>query len=612
MRSHTAVCVCPEQLPVGNPLSFCERRPPPPNAEPECRADTDCPSRQACIRDRCIDPCAELSPCARTAKCSVIDSAPVRTMVCECPELWVPGADGECREIVQLASPPGCQQDADCPDNESCINRQCRNPCNCGLDAECRVQNHRAVCSCRNGYDGNPQTVCRTLGCRIDSECDAGKACVNGNCISPCLLNDPCGDNAECFVANNQAQCRCLSGYRGNPWQRCQIVGCRSHGDCPSDKACENAQCVNPCVYGNDKCAPRAECRPQNHAAVCRCPAGLVGNPFVECRPDVQHECVLDTDCSARLACIDNHCVNPCQTLQPCQRPTRCEVIPSVPVRTMICVCPEGYVSSGNGTCEPVRSLVKVGCLSDAECPADRACINDICRSPCGQCAGDNAECRVRDHKPVCSCAAGYDGNPEIRCVPMGCRADSECAGTHTCRNRQCVPACGAGDRPCGERAQCYGINHRAVCECPAGLSGNPLQSCVLLGCRTDAECPSSQACINEKCADPCAERATCASDQVCRVYEHRPQCACPPGTVGDAAGPEGCRALDDVCHDDGDCATRTACIGGVCVDACNATQPCGVNAGCKALDTVPVRTLICECLPGYQGNAAVQCDIRE
>lgn len=29
----------------------------------------------------------------------------------------------------------------------------------------------------------------------------------------------------------------------------------------------------------------------------------------------------------------------------------------------------------------------------------------------------------------------------------------------------------------------------------------------------------------------------------------------------------------------------------------------------CKVLDTLPVRTMICECLPGYQGNAAVQCD---
>lgn len=33
------------------------------------------------------------------------------------------------------------------------------------------------------------------------------------------------------------------------------------------------------------------------------------------------------------------------------------------------------------------------------------------------------------------------------------------------------------------------------------------------------------------------------------------------------------------------------------------------VNAECKVLDTLPVRTMICVCIEGYQGNAAVQCD---
>lgn len=62
-------------------------------------------------------------------------------------------------------------------------------------------------------------------------------------------------------------------------------------------------------------------------------------------------------------------------------------------------------------------------------------------------------------------------------------------------------------------------------------------------------------------------------------------------------------------CRGDWECPSRTACIDGACVDPCNTTLPCGINAKCKVLDTEPVRTMICECLPGYQGNAAVQCD---
>lgn len=607
VRAHSTICRCPDDLPDGNPLSFCERRPL--DEGPECTMDYECPSKLACIRNQCVEPCKELSPCAKSAKCSVIDSSPVRTMVCECPELWVPDANGECRQIV-LATEPGCQQDTDCPEQETCINRQCRNPCNCGIDAECRIVNRRPVCSCRNGFDGNPNTACRVLGCRIDSECESEKACVNGNCISPCLIGSPCVENAECFVSGNQPQCRCLSGYRGNPWSRCSIVECRTNGDCPFDKTCENSACVNPCVY-DKQCAPRAECRAQNHAAVCRCPTGMVGNPLIECRPEIQHECTLDTDCSSRLACLDHKCVNPCTALQPCQRPSRCEVIPSVPVRTMNCICPDGYISTGNGRCELLKSVTEIGgCISDTDCPSDKACINDICRNPCN-CA-HNAICRIKDHKPVCSCDQGYDGNPEIQCMQIGCRSDDECAGTHSCINRQCVPSCSANGVSCGDRAQCYGINHKAVCECPPGLNGNPLVSCVVLGCRSNDECPSNQACINNKCDNPCDKTATCANTEVCRVYNHRPQCACPPGTVGTVDSSEGCRQLDEVCNDDGDCPTETACILGVCTHACNATLPCGVNAECKALDTIPVRTLICECRPGYQGNAAIQCDKRK
>lgn len=604
-RNHRATCHCPEELPLGNPFSYCERKVIPPS-QPECIRDTDCPSKLACIDNRCQDPCGVLKPCASSAKCSVLNSVPVRTMICECPELWVPDTNGECRQLI-IQTPPGCASDSECPDNEACINRQCRNPCNCGTHATCLVQNHRAVCSCEDGYHGNPNVACRTVGCRTDSECDSGKACINQNCVSPCLVRDPCGTNAECYVYENKAQCRCLSGFRGNPWERCHVVGCRSNSDCPTDKNCENAQCVNPCVYGNI-CSPRAECRPQNHMAVCRCPPGFLGNPYVDCRPEPVPECVVDTDCSPRLACIDHRCQDPCLILEPCHRPSICEVVPSSPVRTMICICPEGYVSSGSGTCKPTEPVLKVGgCIADSDCASDKACVNGICRNPCN--CGPNAECRIKDHKPVCSCEQGYEGNPEIECIRIGCRSNDECSGQHSCVNRQCVPVCAADGRSCGERAQCYGINHRAVCECPPGYSGDPRQACLLLGCRSDLDCPFDKACINNKCQDPCEKTAVCAINEICQVYNHRPECACPPGYVSDYE--KGCRIIEDICRNDGDCPTQTACIGSECINPCNATRPCGVNAECKVFDTIPVRTMVCVCLPDYQGNAAVQCDKR-
>lgn len=601
--NHAAHCKCPEDMPLGNPFSYCEKRPVVLH-EPECRQDPDCPSKLACINNQCVNPCKELSPCARSAQCSVLDSVPVRTMVCECPELTVPDTNGECRAIV-LQTPSGCSSDFDCPDQEACINRQCRNPCNCGMNAVCHVQNHRASCSCAEGFEGNPYNLCRSLGCRIDRECDSNQACVNGNCFNPCLLNDPCGINAECHASGNRAQCRCLPGFRGNPYERCSIIGCRTNSDCPSEKACENQQCVDPCLYSNP-CSPRAECRAQNHLAICRCPVGYMGNPYIDCRPEIVPECTFDTDCPSKLACINNKCANPCLILEPCDRPSRCEVTPTAPVRTMICICPEGYISSGSGTCKPTKTVMDVGgCISDTDCPASRSCIDGICRDPCN--CGINAECRIKDHKPVCSCKQGYEGNAQIECIRIGCRADDECSPQHSCINRQCVAACSADLNPCGLHAECYGINHRPVCECLPGFSGNPHQSCIPLGCRSDSECPSDQACVNGKCQNPCESTAACAADEICKTYNHRPECACPAGYI-----PHNNACVIgkyDICTYDYDCPSQKACIAGECVNPCNATEPCGVNAVCKVIDTVPVRTMICDCLEGYQGNAAVQCD---
>lgn len=66
---------------------------------------------------------------------------------------------------------------------------------------------------------------------------------------------------------------------------------------------------------------------------------------------------------------------------------------------------------------------------------------------------------------------------------------------------------------------------------------------------------------------------------------------------------------VEKVCQSDSDCPSQTGCINKLCVSPCDASMPCGVNSKCKVLDTFPVRTMTCECLPGTQGNAAIQCD---
>lgn len=64
--------------------------------------------------------------------------------------------------------------------------------------------------------------------------------------------------------------------------------GCKNSVDCPQSDTCLNRQCVNPCTASNP-CAPNAECQAKNHRAVCQCPSGLTGNPFINCYQGTQH-----------------------------------------------------------------------------------------------------------------------------------------------------------------------------------------------------------------------------------------------------------------------------------------------------------------------------------
>lgn len=56
---------------------------------------------------------------------------------------------------------------------------------------------------------------------------------------------------------------------------------CQSNQECPDNKACINYQCVNPCI---GKCASNAICEPKAHLAVCKCPEGTTGDALVSCR----------------------------------------------------------------------------------------------------------------------------------------------------------------------------------------------------------------------------------------------------------------------------------------------------------------------------------------
>lgn len=159
---------------------------------------------------------------------------------------------------------PICQYNEDCPPTKLCdrLNRRCINPClvdSCGSHAECTPFNHGIECRCLSGFVGNPYVECSHLqGCRSDSECSSSEACINGQCGSPCQ----CGANALCDVVDHRPICLCPNGYTGDA-----LIGC--------------APPTNPC--DPNPCGLNAFCELDRGNPICFCPKGLTGNPFKNC-----------------------------------------------------------------------------------------------------------------------------------------------------------------------------------------------------------------------------------------------------------------------------------------------------------------------------------------
>ena len=99
--------------------------------------------------DDVTNPCVP-SPCGPNSECRDIGNTPS----CSCLASFI-GSPPNCR--------PECTIHADCSSDRACINTKCRDPCpgSCGVSAVCSVLNHIPICTCIDGYVGDPFTSCR-------------------------------------------------------------------------------------------------------------------------------------------------------------------------------------------------------------------------------------------------------------------------------------------------------------------------------------------------------------------------------------------------------------------------------------------------------------------
>jgi len=180
---------------LGNPVCTCL-----PGFSPQPDTITGCAKIEA--RTPPPDPCFP-SPCGPNTECNVNR---LGNPVCTCLTGYIPQPD----------TITGCVEDDPC------------NPDPCGAGAECIRNGRQAVCQCPAGFKGDPYSFCKRGDCEYDYECSSSLACFDFNCRDPCI--GTCGQNANCEVRDHRPICSCPEGFTGDPLAGCDrriVVGGR-------------------------------------------------------------------------------------------------------------------------------------------------------------------------------------------------------------------------------------------------------------------------------------------------------------------------------------------------------------------------------------------------
>lgn len=499
----------------------------------------------------------------------------------------------------------GCHSDDDCSASESCRDNKCTNPCvhgnPCGPNALCSVTNQRAACSCTEGMVPNPTAkvgCVRTPAgpCQENRACDNGWSCIQGQCRPVCSSDTGCLVNERCDKPSGTCKPVCRKQSDCPSGEVCQNlvcqIGCHSDSGCPSDKACVNSQCTNICATPT-ACGRNAVCSVVNHNKQCSCPPPLVGDPLSACKQQ-SVTCSHNKDCPSGLSCYGALCQTSCRNDQNCLSDEKC-------VRG-ICrgVCNSDSACASGQICE--NRICKTGCRTDTSCDNFEACIDGKCTDPCtieNQC-GKCSQCKVINHGVQCSCPPLFLGNPLTECSkpPVPCNNNCQCDQAGYCK-----AVCGDDSHcSCGQKCS------DGICKTLCSTNNKCLKGQICSrgvctsGCVSDSDCSNDKSCLNTQCTNPCDLNVSpCGQNALCRVSQHQAVCLCPDGYSGEPL--KSCQPYE--CLADADCAPDKYCSPSkTCKNPCLEVGACGRNAQCRVVD----RHAQCMCVPGYFGNAAVEC----
>lgn len=94
---------------------------------------------------------------------------------------------------------------------------------------------------------------------------------------------------------------------------------------------------------------------------------------------------------------------------------------------------------------------------------------------------------------------------------------------------------------PCGPNSLCRDMKGMAACSCLPGFNGSPPNCVSSDACEDSDECDADEACIKEKCMNPC-DMDICGVNAFCNVVNHSPMCACGTGYTGNPF--KGCKPI--------------------------------------------------------------------
>lgn len=291
---------------------------------------------------------------------------------------------------------PECRRDEDCSSTHSCVDNNCKNPCNsgrgkvrCGANAECRGRNHQAECYCPNTLSGDPLVRCDPGGSdETSGESQSQESGMWGGPPRPPPPLPPASNSMESSeeeVPSNKnprpaPRPRPVVQPRPNPIRPVMTERPRPSnpqiGGKPitDDESGESSSCTN-------FCGRNAECIQRNNTVTCRCKQGFTGpgsDPYTEC---VQSR-------------------NPCHK---CGPNSVCRVMGS---GSPVCECQPGKL----GTPPNCRDNV---CQYNNDCPPDQSCHKRTCVDPCSRAkCGQYATCKAINHFAVCACPHHPEKDP--------------------------------------------------------------------------------------------------------------------------------------------------------------------------------------------------------